>query len=69
MIGGSFIGAETAASLRLRGLTVTVIERGADAEPQLRAPALSGLAEWYRAEGVDVLLETELEELTGNGSC
>jgi 3-phenylpropionate/trans-cinnamate dioxygenase ferredoxin reductase subunit len=68
VIGGSFIGAETAASLRLRGLTVTVIERGAALMPQLRAPALSEeLAEWYRAEGVDVLLETELEELTGNG--
>jgi 3-phenylpropionate/trans-cinnamate dioxygenase ferredoxin reductase subunit len=68
VIGGSFIGAETAASLRLRGLTVTVVERGAALMPQLRAPALSEeLAEWYRAEGVDVLLETELEELTGNG--
>jgi 3-phenylpropionate/trans-cinnamate dioxygenase ferredoxin reductase subunit len=68
VIGGSFIGAETAASLRLRGLTVTVVERGAALMPQLRAPALSEeLAEWYRAEGVDLLLETELEELTGNG--
>jgi 3-phenylpropionate/trans-cinnamate dioxygenase ferredoxin reductase subunit len=36
--------------------------------PQLRAPALSAeLVELYRAEGVDVLLETEVEELTGNG--
>ena len=68
VIGGSFIGAESAASLRLRGLTVTLVERGAALMPQLRAPALSEeLAEMYRAEGVELLLETELEELTGNG--
>jgi 3-phenylpropionate/trans-cinnamate dioxygenase ferredoxin reductase component len=68
VIGGSFIGAETAASLRMRGLTVTLVERGAALMPQLRAPALSEeLAELYRAEGVEILLETELEELTGNG--
>jgi NADPH-dependent 2,4-dienoyl-CoA reductase/sulfur reductase-like enzyme len=36
--------------------------------PQLRAPELSAeLVELYRAEGVNVLLETEVEELTGNG--
>ena len=68
VIGGSFIGSETAASLRMRGLTVTVVEMGAALMPQLRAPALSEeLAELYRAEGVEVLLDTELEELTGNG--
>ena len=68
VIGGSFIGAETAASLRMRGLTVTVVEMGAALMPQLRAPALSDeLAELYRGEGVEILLETELEELTGNG--
>jgi 3-phenylpropionate/trans-cinnamate dioxygenase ferredoxin reductase subunit len=68
VIGGSFIGAESAASLRMRGLTVTVVEMGEALMPQLRAPALSEeLADWYRSEGVEVLLETELEELTGNG--
>jgi 3-phenylpropionate/trans-cinnamate dioxygenase ferredoxin reductase subunit len=68
VIGGSFIGAESAASLRMRGLTVTVVEMGAALMPQLRAPALSDeLAELYRGEGVEILLETELEELTGNG--
>ena len=68
VVGGSFIGSETAASLRMRGLTVTIVERGPTLMPQLRAPALSAeLVEWYRSEGVDVLLETELEELTANG--
>jgi 3-phenylpropionate/trans-cinnamate dioxygenase ferredoxin reductase subunit len=68
VVGGSFIGAESAASLRLRGLDVTLIEMGPRLMPQLGSPELSDeLAEWYREQGVEVLLETELAELTGNG--
>ena len=68
VVGGSFIGAESAASLRLRGLDVTLIEMGPQLMPQLRAPELSAqLADLYRDEGVEVLLGTELAELTGNG--
>jgi 3-phenylpropionate/trans-cinnamate dioxygenase ferredoxin reductase subunit len=68
VIGGSFIGSETAASLRTRGLGVTLVETGGALMPQLRAPELSAeLLELYRAEGVEVLLGTQLEELTGNG--
>jgi 3-phenylpropionate/trans-cinnamate dioxygenase ferredoxin reductase subunit len=68
VVGGSFIGSETAASLRSRGLDVTLVEMGATLMPQLRCPDLSTeLVELYRSEGVDVRLETQLEELTGNG--
>ena len=68
VIGGSFIGAEAAASLRTRGLAVTIVEMGATLMPQLRCPELSAeLVDFYRSEGIDVLLETQLEELTGNG--
>ncbi len=68
VIGGSFIGAEAAASLRTRGLAVTIVEMGATLMPQLRCPDLSTqLVDFYRSEGIDVLLETQLEELTGNG--
>ncbi len=68
VIGGSFIGAEAAASLRTRGLAVTIVEMGATLMPQLRCPELSAeLVDLYRSEGIDVLLETQLEELTGNG--
>jgi 3-phenylpropionate/trans-cinnamate dioxygenase ferredoxin reductase subunit len=68
VIGGSFIGSESAASLRMRGLTVSLVEMGETLMPQLRAPEVSAeLVELYRTEGVDVLLETQIEELTGNG--
>ena len=68
VVGGSFIGAESAASLRLRGLAVTLIEMGPRLMPQLGSQEVSAeLAGLYRAQGVDVLLETELAELTGNG--
>jgi 3-phenylpropionate/trans-cinnamate dioxygenase ferredoxin reductase subunit len=68
VVGGSFIGAETAASLRLRGLDVTLVEMGPLLMPQLRCPELSvELADFYREQGVDVLVDTQLEELTGNG--
>ena len=68
VVGGSFIGAESAASLRLRGLDVTLIEMGPRLMPQLGSAVLSDeLADLYREQGVEVLLETELAELTGNG--
>lgn len=68
VVGGSFIGAETAASLRARGLDVTLVELGEMLMPQLRCPELSAqLLDLYREEGVEVLLGTQLEELTGNG--
>ena len=38
VVGGSFIGAETAASLRMRGLTVTIVEMGAALMPQSARP-------------------------------
>ena len=68
VIGGSFVGAETAASLRSRGLAVTLVETGDTLVAQLRCADLSAeLVDLYRAEGVDVRLGTQVEELTGNG--
>ncbi len=68
VVGGSFIGAEAAASLRIRGLDVTLVELGPLLMPQLGCPEVSAqLVELYREEGIEILLEAELSELTGNG--
>src|SRR6478672_2069576 len=68
VIGGSFVGSETAASLRTRGLGVTLVEMGDTLMPQLRCADLSAqLVDLYRVEGVDVRLQTQVEELMGNG--
>ena len=68
VIGGSFIGAEVAASLRRLGLEVTLIEMGDRLMPALSSDELSAqLADLYRAEGVELLLGERIEELRGNG--
>lgn len=65
VIGGSFIGAEVAASLRTRGLEVTLIEAGDRLMPALTSDALSqGLLELYRDHGVQVILGDGIGELT-----
>jgi 3-phenylpropionate/trans-cinnamate dioxygenase ferredoxin reductase subunit len=66
VIGGSFIGSEVAASLRLRGLEVTVVELGDRLMPALGSEELStGLADLYREQGVELRLGAGLAELQG----
>lgn len=68
VVGGSFIGAEVAASLRLVGLEVTVLELGDRLMPALSSPALAEqLAGLYRERGVDLLLGTGLSGFGGEG--
>ncbi len=68
VIGGSFIGAEVAASLRRRGLEVTLIEMGDRLMPALASDVLSAqLAELYRDEGVELKLGDRVEKLRGDG--
>jgi NADPH-dependent 2,4-dienoyl-CoA reductase/sulfur reductase-like enzyme len=66
VVGGSFIGMETTASLRTRGVEVTQVERGSGLFAAFGAPRLSeSLARLYRAEGVDVVLEDGIAEFRG----
>ena len=67
-VGGSFIGMETAASLRALGLEVTVVELADSLFPILQAPELSTqLAELYRDRGVELVLGDSVSAFGGNG--
>jgi 3-phenylpropionate/trans-cinnamate dioxygenase ferredoxin reductase component len=68
VIGGGFIGMETTASLRRRGLAVTQIDRSDGLYASLQAPALSrSLERLYRERGVEVILGDVVAEFRGSG--
>jgi len=67
-VGGSFIGMETAASLRTLGLDVTLVEVAETLFPILDAPELSrGLADLYRERGVELVLGDSVAAFRGDG--
>jgi 3-phenylpropionate/trans-cinnamate dioxygenase ferredoxin reductase subunit len=69
VIGGGFIGMETTASLRRRGLAVTQIDMADHLYASLQAPPLSeSLEHLYREKGVDVILGDTVAEFRGRGS-
>jgi NADPH-dependent 2,4-dienoyl-CoA reductase/sulfur reductase-like enzyme len=69
VIGGGFIGMETAASLRRRGLEVTQVDRSPRLFAALGAPEISSsLERLYRERGVEVVLEEGIAEFRGNGT-
>ena len=66
-VGGSFIGMETAASLRTLGLEVTLVELAETLFPILDAPELSRqLAALYRERGVELVLGDSVAEFRGD---
>jgi NADPH-dependent 2,4-dienoyl-CoA reductase/sulfur reductase-like enzyme len=68
VIGGGFIGMETTASLRRRGLAVTQVDVADGLYASLQAPPLSrSLEQLYREHGVDVILGDQVEEFRGSG--
>jgi NADPH-dependent 2,4-dienoyl-CoA reductase/sulfur reductase-like enzyme len=68
VVGGGFIGMETAASLRRRGLEVTQIDRAGGLFAALQAPALSrSLERLYRERGIELILGDTVAELRGSG--
>lgn len=68
VVGGSFIGAEVAASLRMLGLEVTIVEMGDRLVPALASQELSDqVAELYREQGVEIALGEQIEEFRANG--
>ena len=68
VIGGGFIGAEVAASVRSLGVDVTIIEK--DSGPMLSAlggEMASCWAHLHRAHGVDLRVDVGVDEFVGNG--
>ncbi len=67
VVGAGFIGSEVAASARVKGLEVTVLE--AAETPLLKAlgPEMGGIyAEIHREHGIDLRLECRLDRLEGS---
>ncbi len=70
VIGGGFIGMETAASLRRRGLEVTQVDLADGLYASLQAPPLSAsLERLYRERGVEVVLGDQVAEFRGSGGA
>jgi 3-phenylpropionate/trans-cinnamate dioxygenase ferredoxin reductase subunit len=68
VIGGGFIGMETTASLRRRGLAVTQVDLADELYASLAAPPLSqSLERLYRERGVEVILGDVVAEFRGSG--
>ena len=69
VVGGGFIGMETAASLRLRGLEVTQIDLAPRLFAALGVPEVSAsLERLYRERGVEIVLEDAVAEFRGDGA-
>ena len=67
VVGGSFIGMETTASLTARGVEVTQIELADGLYAPLRAPEVSrSLERLYRERGVEVLLQDSVAGFRGD---
>jgi len=68
VVGTGFIGLEVTASLRARGVEVTIVDGGAAPFKALGAPAFSAfLVDLYRDRGVEMLLDDGIEGFFGNG--
>lgn len=68
VVGGSFIGSEVAASLRLLRLDVTLLHRGTGIFDSLGSEELSEhLTRLYRNEGVEVIYGDEVASFQGDG--
>jgi 3-phenylpropionate/trans-cinnamate dioxygenase ferredoxin reductase subunit len=68
IVGGGYIGLETAASLRQLGLDVTVIEAAERVLERVTAPEVSDFfTRMHRREGVDVRTGASVEAIVGDG--
>jgi 3-phenylpropionate/trans-cinnamate dioxygenase ferredoxin reductase subunit len=67
IVGGGYIGLETAASLRVLGLEVTVLEAADRVLERVTAPEVSAFFDRiHRAEGVQIRTSTSVEAIVGD---
>ena len=67
VIGGGFIGLETAENLTERGIQTTVIQRGNHLLPTVDCDMASFIHANFRYHGIQILLNANTEKLTANG--
>jgi 3-phenylpropionate/trans-cinnamate dioxygenase ferredoxin reductase subunit len=69
VIGGGWIGAEVAASARVKGVEVTLVERSRLPLERVLGPELGQIyADLHRDHGVELVGEAELEAFEGSGA-
>src|SRR5580704_14452093 len=69
IIGGGYIGLETAATCRKMGCEVTVLEMADRVMNRVVAPRVSQyFAEQHRAHGINLFCDTRVTRLEGNGA-
>ncbi|MDP9376868.1 MAG: FAD-dependent oxidoreductase [Actinomycetota bacterium] len=66
VVGASYLGLEMAEALLLRGMQVTLIDRGSQVMPSLDADMAAHVQTAAEGEGIRVLLSTELQEVRGD---
>ena len=65
VLGGGYIGLELSQAMRRFGAEVTVIERGSQLAGREDPDVGDALLELFRDEGINVLLDTEVREVSG----
>jgi pyruvate/2-oxoglutarate dehydrogenase complex dihydrolipoamide dehydrogenase (E3) component len=65
VLGGGYVGLEMAQAFRRFGSRVTVIERDPRLAPREDADVAQAIQDLFRAEGIDVLLRTEVLRIKG----
>ncbi|MGO9018105.1 MAG: dihydrolipoyl dehydrogenase family protein [Syntrophobacteraceae bacterium] len=65
LLGGGYVGLELAQAMRRFGSRVTVVERDRQLATKEDADVGSAILELFQSEGIDVLLETEVQRVEG----
>ncbi|MEY2525146.1 MAG: hypothetical protein QOJ66_3711, partial [Ilumatobacteraceae bacterium] len=65
VLGGGYVGLELAQAMRRFGSRVTVIERGPQLAGREDPDVAAALLDVFRDEGIEVLLRTEVQRVTG----